>query len=208
MNRKVLLVTDGLFHPPLWGRLMLHRALGRMPGYVFTHARSLQNLPADLGVFSALVLHFHHKTITPAALGRLESFVREGGGILAIHAATASFKETLPYFDILGGRFIGHGPVTRMEITQAREDIFGPLGGFSVRDELYVHELRPGLTVHFTATLDGQDIPVVWTRQYGRGRVCYAVPGHTSESMSNPVYQQVLQRGLAWVCTGETAWTG
>lgn len=205
MTRKVLLVTDGLFHPPLWGRLILHHALRRVPGCAFAHTRSLDCLPADAETCAAWVLHFHHQSITPAALARLDAFVRNGGGILAIHAATASFKETLPYFDILGGRFVGHGPVTRFNITQAREDIFGPLGGFWVRDELYLHELRPDLTVHFTAMLDGQEVPVVWTRQYGQGRVCYAVPGHTSESMANPVYQQVLQRGLAWVCAEESA---
>ncbi len=208
MTHQVLLVTDGIFHPPLWGRLILQRALRQMPGYAFAHIRSLEDLSADLDAYSALVLHFHHKTITPAALFRLDAFVRQGGGILAIHAATASFKETLPYFDILGGRFVGHGPVTRFEVAQVRQDVFGPLGGFSVRDELYLHALHPQIVVHYAAKHNGQDVPVVWTHQHGQGRVCYAVPGHTSQSMSNLVYRQVLRRGLGWACTGETAWTG
>ena len=34
---------------------------------------------------------------------------------------------------------------------------------------------------------------MVWTYRYGKGKVCYAVPGHTSATMSNPIYQKILQ---------------
>jgi len=40
----------------------------------------------------------------------------------------------------------------------------------------------------------------VWTYYYGQGRVCYAVPGHRTETMRDKTYQKILQRGLAWVC--------
>ncbi|MEW5869910.1 MAG: ThuA domain-containing protein [Chloroflexota bacterium] len=197
--KKVLLVSDGIFHPPLLGRMRLHRLL-RMKGFSFEQVRSLEQLPADLPAYSALVLNYHHQQISPAALGRLYMFVKNGGGVLAIHAATASFKETLPYFDILGGRFVGHGPVSAFEVQRVRSGIFDGIPNFVVRDELYVHELNPGIEAHFTASLEGQEIPVVWSYHYGKGRVCYACPGHTSETMANPAYQELLQRGLRWAC--------
>lgn len=74
--------------------------------------------------FAALVLYFHHKTLSPAALTRLEAYARQGGGILALHSATASFKDCLPYFDILGGRFIGHGKVEPFEMVNRGGGIF------------------------------------------------------------------------------------
>lgn len=52
----------------------------------FTHVSSLEKLPQNLESFSALVLHFHHKTISDHALQRLDTFVQNGGGILALHA--------------------------------------------------------------------------------------------------------------------------
>ena len=79
-------------------------------------------------------------------------------------------------------------------------DVFAGIPAFTVRDELYIHELQPGNEVHFTAKHEGQEVPSVWTRRYGKGRVCYMVPGHTTSSMRNTTYQKVLQRGLAWVC--------
>jgi uncharacterized protein len=210
IKKKFLLVTDGFFHPTYLGRLALHQALrSHLPAaeglwvrekFSFKHVSSLEKLPSNLETFSALVLHFHHKTISDRALKKLDMFVKNGGGILAIHAATASFKETLPYFEILGGRFIGHGPVEGFDVTKVRDDIFGGIDNFIVKDELYIHESQPDIEVHFTAKHAGKDIPVVWTYQYGKGKVCYAVPGHTTKTMQNKTYQQVLKRGLEWVC--------
>jgi type 1 glutamine amidotransferase len=202
--KNILLVTDGIFHPPLMGRLRLHKMFSQMDGFSFKHISSLEKFPADLSSFSALVLHFHHKTISSSALERLDTFVKNGGGILAIHAATASFKQTLPYFKILGGRFIGHGAVEKFQVERLEgsktNDVFYGIDGFVVRDELYIHELESSIEVHFTAKHEGKDVPVVWTRQYGKGKVCYAVPGHTTGTMGNKTYQAVLKRGLEWVC--------
>jgi type 1 glutamine amidotransferase len=197
--QKVLLVTDGVFHPPLWGRLILYNALRKLQGFSFEHVRSLEKLAVDLSMFSAMVLHYHHKTISDSALKRLDNFVRNGGGILAVHAATASFKQTMPYFKILGGRFIGHGKVENFKVQKVRDDVFAGIENFVVKDELYVHELEPSIEVHFTAKHEGRDIPVVWTYRYGKGKVCHAVPGHTSATMSNLTYQKILRRGLEWV---------
>lgn len=197
--KKILLVTDGIFHPPLFGRMVLHKTLKQLDCFSFDHVSSLEKLPSELNSFSALVLHYHHKTISDGALGRLDQFVKNGGGILAIHAATASFKETMPYFDILGGRFIGHGEVEKFEVRKVKDEVFGDMGNFGVRDELYIHELKPEIDVHFTAEHEGQNIPVVWTYHYGKGKVCYTVPGHISATMSNPIYQEILRCGLKWV---------
>jgi type 1 glutamine amidotransferase len=174
-----------------------------MDGFAFQHVTSLEKLPADLSRYSAMVLYYHRKAISDRALGRLDDFVRGGGGILAIHSATASFKESQRYFEILGGRFIGHGPVENFEVRGRKYDIFNGIESFSIRDELYIHELQPGIDVHFTIAHDGQESPAVWTHSYGAGRVCYAVPGHTTESMKHPAMQEILRRGLKWACKEE-----
>ena len=67
----------------------------------------------------------------------------------------------------------------KFEVKRVKDDIFD-IGDFVIKDELYIHELEPGIDVHFTAKHKGRDIPVVWTYHYGKGNVCYAVPGHTT----------------------------
>jgi len=197
--KKILLVSNGFFHPPLLGRLILHKTLRELSGFSFHKVSSLERLPTDLNTYAALVLHFHHKKVSDTALGRLDDFVKNGGGILAIHAATASFKDSPHFFEILGGRFIGHGAVEHLDIFKVNGGVFSGIDGFIVKDELYIHELQPGIEVHFSAKHEGKDVPVVWTYRYHNGKVCYAVPGHTTGSMRNPNYQHILQRGLQWV---------
>ena len=198
---KVLLVSDGIVHPPLLARKALHKTLAELDGFEFRRLRSMEKLPSDLKDYAAMVIYIHHKEISATALQALDEFVSKGGGILGVHTATASFKQQLGYFEILGGRFTGHGPVEHFQVKPvANSDIFAGIPAFVVKDELYIHELEPGIETHFTATHDGQEIPAVWTHRFGQGRVCYTVPGHRTASLLNPTFQKILQRGLAWVC--------
>lgn len=147
-----------------------------------------------------MVLYFHAADISPTALAKLDAFVGGGGGVLALHSATASFKEEPHYFEMLGGRFTGHGPVSTFALRPTAEaEVFEGVPAFTVRDECYLHETSPDITVHFTAQVGQLTVPAVWTYQYGAGRVCYAVPGHCASSMRHSLFQEVLRRGLAWV---------
>jgi type 1 glutamine amidotransferase len=202
LMKKILVVSDGFFHPPLVGRWVLKRTLAGWDGYAVKRLRSLEQLPPDLTDYAALVLYLHHKRISSAALDRFEAYITGGGGVLAIHSPTASYKDQPRFAEILGGRFVGHGPVGAytLEPISPPGSLFGDLPPFQVVDELYHHALQPDIQVHFTAQERGQTIPVVWTRVHGLGRVCYACPGHRAESLRLAAYQVVLRQGLAWVC--------
>jgi type 1 glutamine amidotransferase len=173
-----------------------------MPGYHFQRAASLEGLPARSPV-GAIVLYMHQETISAAALEKLDSFVRQGGGLLAVHAASASFKGESRYFEILGGQFVEHGPVESFEVRPAepQSDLSAGIPPFSVTDELYRHAYDPGNHIHFTTTVGDEREPVVWTRNHGSGRVCYCSLGHTLDAMRRPEVWQILQRGLAWACS-------
>jgi type 1 glutamine amidotransferase len=177
-----------------------------MSGYRFQQAVSLEALPGlplepFPPPFQGMVLYVHHETISPAALESLDSFVRQGGGLLAVHSASASFKQEERYFEILGGRFVEHGPVEPFQVqpTTAPDEIFD-VPAFSVTDELYRHEYDPGNRTHYFTIVDSEREPVVWTRRHGQGRVCYCALGHTADTVRHPNVQRILQRGLAWAC--------
>lgn len=203
-----LLVSDGLVHPSLLGRFWLRRALTALPGYLFRRVALLEALPhLSLDSFRAVVLYIHHPTLSPAALERLDAFLEQGGGLLAVHAASASFKEEPHYYDILGGRFVGHGPVEEFLVQPAapQDEVFTAIPEFSVRDELYRHEYDAANRIHFYTVLGDEREPVVWTRRWGQGRVCYCALGHTVSAMRHPCVQQILQYSLAWVSEEEAA---
>jgi uncharacterized protein len=222
--KRVLLVSAGLVHPPYPARQRLRACLAHLPGVRLETAASLERLPAGLDDCAALVLYLHHRHISAAALSRLEGFVAGGGGLLGVHSALASFKQQPVFASLLGGRFAGHGPVQLYEISPVENRSageggahtpggvpatggapitggpFAGTGPFTLTDELYLAELLDGSQVHFTTQSVAGPVPVVWTRSHGRGRVCCASPGHTIAAMASPDYQQVLLRGLEWVC--------
>ncbi|HSF81937.1 MAG TPA: ThuA domain-containing protein [Anaerolineales bacterium] len=201
MKKNILLVASGLVHPTL---IAIRRLRSLLEAH-FPPLLSVASLEAlidlDLSVVSVLVMYFHHKTISGEALQVFERFVSRGGGVLAIHGATASYKSCKKYFEILGGRFLQHGKVAPVRVTpiEGPNAPFEGLGGFTIRDELYQHEVQPGIRVHFEALEAGQAVPVIWTYHYGAGRVCYAMPGHTAGALMHPVYQEILLRSLGWV---------
>ena len=85
------------------------------------------------------------------------------------------------------------------------DEIFGVIDPFIVTDEAYRHELSADIRVHFVArpSRDAEELPIVWTRQHGLGRICYAGWGHCSASLRHPSTFRILQAGLAWVCRRE-----
>jgi type 1 glutamine amidotransferase len=202
--KKVLLVSAGLVHPPYRGRSLLKHTLAAVPGYAFDEAASLADAAArPMAEYAALVLYYHHMNdaLSASELAAFRGFVEDGGGVLAVHSATASYKRTPAYFQILGGRFVGHGPVQPIEIRPVAtgDGVFAGIPSFIIKDELYVHELQPDIRVHFDALHEGKPEPVVWTREQGRGRVCYLCPGHRSASMEHDAVQEIVRRGLRWV---------
>lgn len=197
----ILLVSDGFFHPPHKARKYVRDVLVSIPGIQVTQVKHLNYLlKLDMTRFKVIVLYVHHKHIALDTMTALEQFVRGGGGLLAIHSATASFKEQPRYAKLIGGHFIGHGPVEPITMRPTAEDdeIFGDIGAFTVKDELYLHELQPDIHVHFETTYQGESTPMVWTRTVQNGRVCYVCPGHRAKTMQQPEMQEILRRGLKW----------
>ena len=200
---EILLVSDGFFHPPRQARQIVRDVITAVPNHKVTQVKHLNFLLSlDMTRFQAIVLYVHHKHIALDTMTALEQFVQSGGGLLAIHSATASFKQEPRYFDLIGGRFTRHGPVEEIDIGPApkNDEIFGNIGAFTIKDELYQHEFKSDIRLHFATIYDGVTTPVVWTRQFGNGRVCYVGPGHRADTMKHPEIQEILRRGLKWTC--------
>lgn len=202
MPVPILLVSSGFFHPNWFARRSLSERLKHGGEFAVTHTASVEELLYhDLLDFRAVVLYIHQRDILPPVMVALEEFVRIGGGLLAIHSASASFQQEEQYARLLGGRFTGHGPLEtfRVEPDPSQRDLFGIAGPFPLRDELYRHACAPDNQVHFWAVTPTGREPLVWTRAHGSGRVCYCAAGHTAASLRSPQVIKILARGLIWV---------
>ena len=204
-KRNILLITSGWFHPPLTGRFWLRYGL-TVPEFQFMHLSSMEVLVGmDLEPFQGMVLYFHQKDISEQSLDVFTDFVSRGGGVLALHSVTASFREQSRFFEIIGGEFKEHGPVEKFEVTPVASEVevFQGIAGFTVQDELYLHDHQADIEPHFSAAHQGKTVPIVWTHTYGEGRICYSSLGHRSAVFRVPQYRELLIHGLNWV-TEET----
>ncbi|MBN2502396.1 MAG: ThuA domain-containing protein [Anaerolineales bacterium] len=207
MSKDILLVSAGTVHPSLAARRVFKRTLTALPEFKFTQIKHLNMLPTlDLDTYAGMVLYYHAEELRQDALQAFRDYVVGGGGVLAVHSASASFKGMDKYYEVLGGEFVSHGPVEEFELIpgSAMDDIFGRGERFTIYDELYRHEYDPDNMIHYhvevkTEAGEIEKEPFVWTRAFGQGRICYCAFGHTVKALQQPGAQAILRRGLRWV---------
>jgi type 1 glutamine amidotransferase len=139
----------------------------------------------------------------------LQQFVEEGGGIVALHGASASFSNSKVWLRLVGGSFAGHIPGTHklaIVIADDKHPITAGVGPFEIIDEEYKHTLPADLERHVLARFrerppasDPQaNNDILWTRQIGKGRVVYNALGHDKHAWTHPAWQKLTIQSIFW----------
>jgi cytochrome c len=151
-----------------------------------------------------------------------ERWVRDGGGVVAIHAAANADRDWAFYGKLLGGaRFRNHPPGSlrfqQATITVADRSIPAtrPLPRRWTRtDEWYNFAPEPGPAAHVVAALDERTYgesdgsetpdrhPIAWWTRAGRGRAFYTALGHGAEAWAEPLYRAHVFGAVEWAAAG------
>jgi type 1 glutamine amidotransferase len=67
-----------------------------------------------------------------------------------------------------------------------------------ITDEQYVLDYNPKVTVLANGLHKGQTMPVMWTKDWGKGRVFYSALGHDPKACQQEMFQKTLIRGMLW----------
>ncbi len=141
----------------------------------------------------------------------LTGFVREGGGLVAVHTAPICFDDWTEWGDIVGGAWRWgvsshppYGPVTA-EIVGAHPVVEGLPARIELDDEVY-GDLAVSDDVEVLAVAkrhaDDADQPVVWAHRFGDGRVVFDGFGHDARSIEHPANARILGQAVTWVIGG------
>jgi type 1 glutamine amidotransferase len=137
--------------------------------------------------------------VTDAVQDAFVDYVRQGGGLLAVHSGTVYAQEPVMR-GLIGGAFVRHPkqcPVT-VEPKEGHPLTAGSKP-FTLVDEHYIMELDDqAADVFVTTTSEHGTQPGGWTRIEGEGRVCVLTPGHNVEVWQHPSFQALLVNGLDW----------
>jgi type 1 glutamine amidotransferase len=127
--------------------------------------------------------------------------VRRGVGIATLHGVIDSFRHEAEFHYMLGGQWVTHFEFAVRTYDVAIDGgspLTQGLTDFEVTTEQYYLLVDPANAVLATMQVDGTRMPVAWTKTYGQGRVFYCSLGHAVNTVSHPVAQELLRRGMAW----------
>lgn len=215
-QRTVLVVSEarGFVHDSIPEAVDFFRRLGRRDRRVAVVAlRGARGLTPDR-LANADAVVFANTTgelpLSARSKRALLSFVRRGGAFVGTHSATNTFDGWPPFQRMLGARFVGHPPAQtgRVVVENRRHPATRGLPrAFRARDETYEFRTPPRPRVNVLARVDPdsiegekvRDLPVVWSRRYGRGRVFYSALGHFGAAWAPGARNgRIVAGGLRW----------
>ena len=140
--------------------------------------------------------------MTPEQERAVVAFVERGGGFLNLHNSMGLYPDDGPYLKLVGGRYIGHGPLERfqVEVVDPEHPITRGVSGFFVADEQHtppIDEQRVHLLLRNRSD-DGKTAAAGWTREPGKGRLCHLANGHTREALLHPMFQKLMRNATRW----------
>lgn len=164
-----------------------------------------------------------------AAEKAVEDFVSSGKGIVMYHLALGAFYHWGEWEKMSGGNWRdgrGHHsaqhdfdvdlidmdhPITRgLKTPLHMEDdelyanlIYQPEGSYHVLATAYDDHSLYGENVRQPIPGPGIHQPILWTVDYGQGRVFVTTLGHDSEDVLHPTFVNTFTRGAEWAATGE-----
>ena len=133
-------------------------------------------------------------------------------GIPAVNLHCAMHSYRLPgrddWFQFVGIQSSAHGPQQPIDVTfiDRNHPVTKPLGNWTtIREELYNNvKLFPTAKPLARGRQDVgnrvDDFVVVWTNEFGKGKVFSTTLGHNTETVSDPRYLDMVTRGLLWAC--------
>lgn len=158
-----------------------------------------------------LIVHnecFSH-VIDPEFVERVIAPTRKGKPTVVIHCANHTFSSltTDEYREFLGVTTRRHGDQQPLEVKNLKPEnpimkTFPPVWK-TRHEELYaIEKVWPGTTslAQAYATDNKRDHTVIWSHTYGKGRLFGTTIAHHNETMEDPIYLDMLTRGLLWAC--------
>lgn len=139
--------------------------------------------------------------------------VAQGVGLAGCHGGMCdAFRKDTNWQFMTGGNWVSHpgndGTVYRIQIRHSSSPIVAGLADFEVVSEQYYLHVDPAVEVLATTRFpvaDGPhapngpfDMPQVWTKRWGKGRVFYNALGHQPAVWDIPEAATLMRRGFSW----------
>ncbi|KYG32379.1 ThuA domain-containing protein [Alkalihalobacillus trypoxylicola] len=214
MKKKALVFSGGWEgHEPIEVGQFLSQQL-REEGYEVSTETTLDVLEEYvLTDFDLIVPNWTQGQIEESQLKPLLEAVEKGTGLAGLHGGMGdSFRMAVDYQFMVGGQWVAHPGNDLVEyevdIVDENHHLTAGMKTFKVKSEQYYMHVDPAANVHATTKfplVDGPHavngevhMPVVWSKQWGKGRVYYCSLGHSLEIVKQEEVQKLMKKGMLW----------
>ncbi len=216
---RALYVTGGGFHdfvaqekilpPGVAQRLKVEWTIDHTAGTstevrIDRHKNTDWTKPFDVVVYN---MSFSH-VVDVDWIERLAGAHRDSGvAAVILHGAVHSYRrsESRAWGELMGAFSMRHDrqrPLTVEAVAPNHPILRGfPSKWETINEELYELERTwPGMTplAQAYSTESKKSYPVIWTNTHGKAKVFVTTLGHNNEMMANPLYIDLVTRGLLW----------
>ena len=155
---------------------------------------------------------------TGEQMSNLSKAIGAGVGLAGCHGGMCdSFRNNTEWQFITGGNWVSHpggdGTEYVVNITCKSNPIVAGLDDFNVASEHYYLHVDPAVEVlattrfpivaYYNISNRPVDMPVVWTKYWGNGRIFYTSLGHLDNVFDKfPNAQIIMKRGMLWAADG------
>lgn len=135
-------------------------------------------------------------------------WVKAGGNVAGVHAATDTFHNWPDFLDMIGAEFKTHGAQNEVEFLVQDPNHPATKGlplSWKHLEEVYQFKGYSTDKMHVLIYLDKHPntfepgfFPISWAKMYGKGRVFYTALGHREDLMQGDYFQKHLLQGMRW----------
>ena len=144
--------------------------------------------------------------------------VASGVGIAGCHGGMCdSFRNSVDWQFMTGGQWVSHpggdGVEYTVNIKCGSSPIVEGIEDFTVKSEHYYLHVDPAVEVLATTRFPAangyhssngaMDMPVMWTKKWGHGRVFYSSLGHHADVIDHGPALETMKRGFLWAAEGK-----
>lgn len=144
--------------------------------------------------------------------------VASGTGLAGNHGGMCdAFRENVLWQFMTGGNWVAHpggdGVEYVVNIKKGSSPIVEGIKDFKVCSEQYYLHVDPAVevlavtefpTVTWYHSTNGKvNVPVVWTKRWGHGRVFYNSLGHHADIFDIPEALEIMKKGMLWAAEGK-----
>ncbi|PAD16406.1 ThuA domain-containing protein [Shouchella clausii] len=183
-------------------------------GFSVNVADSLAVLTEELlPEYDLIVPNWTQGQIEDDQLKALMAAIETGTGLAGLHGGMGdSFRMATDYQFMVGGQWVAHpgndGVRYTVQIKDRNHPLTNGMADFEVESEQYYMHVDPAVSVHATTTFpiaDGPhavngsvEMPVVWTKKWGKGNVYYCSLGHVAKIVRMPEVMELMRKGMVW----------